>query len=61
MLHKNVPHQILPEKLPPTARSVITQPRRFFQDMPVSGGFKDAQWFAFLLVAQFQCSIQAIL
>jgi hypothetical protein len=24
----------------PTAHSVITQPRRFYQDMPVSGGFK---------------------
>jgi len=43
-----------------TVHSVITQPRRFFLGMPVSGGFKDAQWFAFLLVAQFQCSIQAI-
>jgi hypothetical protein len=44
----------------PTARSVITHPLRFFQDMPVSGGFKDAQWFTFLLVVRFQCSIQAI-
>ena len=34
----------------PTARSVITQPRRFFQDMPVSGGFKEPMGFAVLTI-----------
>ncbi len=34
----------------PTARKVITQPRRFYQDMPVSGGFMEPLGFAVLSI-----------
>ena len=34
----------------PTARSVITQPRRFYRDMPVSGGFMEPMGFAVLTI-----------
>jgi len=34
----------------PTACSVITQLRRFFQDMPVSGGFMEPMGFAVLTI-----------
>jgi hypothetical protein len=34
----------------PTARSVITHPRRFFKDMPVSGGLTEPLGFAILTI-----------
>ncbi|MCG7848870.1 MAG: hypothetical protein MIO93_06785 [ANME-2 cluster archaeon] len=42
-----------------TARSVITHPRKFYQDMPVSGSLKEPLNFAFMtiLMVSILCAV----